>query len=207
MSRLRHRPARSADHDESGLAAAGAGETGVDRRADAGEAPAPSRVELRGRFLVTEPALAETERLLRSFRDVDGDHEGLVFLCGREIGDTAVLCTAVAPACEHGPGRVLAARDAVHDLVETARRLRLGVLVQVHSHPGAWTRHSQGDDHMVLMPYEGMLSIVIPHYGASGLRPLSTLGVHQFQDGRWRLATEDSIGRAFTLIPAGIDLR
>lgn len=207
MSRRRHRPARCADHDESGLAAAGQGETGVGRWADTGEAPAHSRVELRGHFLVTEPALSETERLLRSFRDVDGDHEGLAFLCGREIGDLALLCTAIAPACEHGPGRVLAGREAIHDAVQAARRLRLGVLAQVHSHPGAWTRHSQGDDHMVLMPYEGMLSIVAPHYGASGLRPLSTLGVHQFQDGRWRLATEDSIGRAFTLTPAGIDLR
>lgn len=176
-------------------------------RTDAEEVQRPVRVEVRGHYLITEPALAETEQLLRSYRDVDGDHEGLVFLCGREIGDTALLCTAIAPACEHGPGRVLAGREAVHDITQTARRLRLGVLVQVHSHPGAWTRHSLGDDHMVLMPYEGMLSIVAPHYGATGLRPLSTLGVHQFQDGRWRLATEGSISRSFTLVPAGMDLR
>jgi len=34
----------------------------------------------------------------------------------------------------------------------------MGILCQVHSHPGSDTRHSDGDDELVLLPFEGMLS-------------------------------------------------
>jgi proteasome lid subunit RPN8/RPN11 len=167
----------------------------------------PLRVDLRNRFLLTEAALAETERLLTTYRGADGDHEGLVFLCGREIASTTLLCMAVAPEAAHGRGRVVADQQAVGGVVIAARALGLGVLAQVHSHPGRVTYHSRGDDHMVLMPFEGMLSVVVPHYGHFGMRPLHGLGVHQFQDGRWRLTTESSIADNVTIIPGSVDLR
>ncbi len=66
----------------------------------------------------------------------------------------------------------------------------LGLLAQVHSHPGEDARHSDGDDKMVVAPYQGMLSIVVPHYGHVGMTPLSEVGVHQFQDGHWVLCSE-----------------
>jgi len=49
-----------------------------------------------------------------------------------------------------------------------ARRLGLAVMAQVHSHPGADTRHSDGDDELIVLPREGMFSLVIGRYGASG---------------------------------------
>jgi len=179
----------------------------MSQRSESEFEPLPPRVDLRGRFLLAEPALAETERLLPTYRGADGDHEGLVFLCGREIGSTTLLCMAVAPEAAHGRGHVMADQQAVGGVVAAARTLGLGVLAQVHSHPGAVTHHSRGDDHMVLMPFEGMLSIVAPHYGHFGIRPLHGIGVHQFQDGRWRLATENSIADNVTIIPGSLDLR
>lgn len=168
----------------------------------------PVRVPLRGRFLITEPVIAETERLLRTYRDVDGDHEGLVFLAGRELEDNVtLLCLALAPDCDHGPGHVMATESAIAAVARAARARDLGVLAQVHSHPAAWTRHSDGDDHMVLMPFEGMLSIVAPHYGRPTMLPLRSLGVHQHQDGLWRLVKEHAIAQGIVTIPAGLDLR
>jgi proteasome lid subunit RPN8/RPN11 len=139
---------------------------------------------------------------------VDSDHEGLVFLCGREIAeDLTLLCTAIAPDCEHDRLRVQADEHAIAAVVRAARGAGLAVLAQVHSHPDHWTRHSDGDNVMILMPFKGMLSIVAPHYGRVGMRPLHVLGVHQYQDGSWRVATEDSSRSAITIAPAAIDLR
>lgn len=191
--KLRHLPQSGTDSDHDAR-----GDDARERRA---------RAELRGRFLIAEPVVQETERLLRSYRGVDGDHEGMVFLCGRELGETMLLTTAIAPACEHSFGRVMADHSAVGYVTRSARQLGLGVLAQIHSHPCGQTQHSEGDDYMVLMPFERMLSIVVPHYGATGLRPFASLGVHQFQDDRWRLVSENSIRRGMTLLPAGLDLR
>lgn len=166
------------------------------------------RSGLTGEYLVSESAIAEAERLLPTYRGVDGDHEGLVFLCGRELGDgTTLLTTAIAPQCEHVAGRVMAPRYAVGEVARAARDRALAVLAQVHTHPAGWTEHSAGDDHMVLMPFDGMLSIVVAHYGRYGMRPLDAQGVHQYRDGAWHLAREDAIRDAITILPAGIDLR
>jgi proteasome lid subunit RPN8/RPN11 len=66
-----------------------------------------------------------------------------------------------------------------------ARALRLGVVAQVHSHPGSDTRHSDGDDDLILMPYEGMFSLVVANYGNGSLLPQEGAGLHQLQNGHW----------------------
>jgi proteasome lid subunit RPN8/RPN11 len=123
----------------------------------------PSR-PLRGRVLITEAALRGCEKLLPTYRGLDGDHEGIVFLCGRELGDTQLLTTAIAPRCDHGRQHVMCDERQIEDVVAMAHAHHLGVLAQVHTHPGPFTEHSEGDDEMVLMPFEGMISIVVPHY-------------------------------------------
>jgi proteasome lid subunit RPN8/RPN11 len=163
--------------------------------------------DLRGRFFVTEDALRGLERILPTYRGADGDHEGIGFLCGFETERGTILTTTIAPEADHGRGHVRCRDDQVGDAIRIANRLGLGLIAQVHSHPSGGTGHSYGDDDMVFMPFEGMLSIVVPHYAHYGLRPIDSLGVHQFQDGRWRLMSRDSVREAILLIPSEIDLR
>lgn len=162
---------------------------------------------LRGRFAVTEPALRECEQLLPTYRGVDGDHEGIVFLCGYELGDLQILTTAVAPNCDHGRGHVRCSERQIEEVVARAHASGLGVLAQVHTHPSGYTEHSVGDDEMVLMPYDGMLSIVVPFYARYRMRPLENLGIHQFQDGRWLAAERSTIASSIAVVPASVDLR
>jgi proteasome lid subunit RPN8/RPN11 len=170
-------------------------------------APRLPRRPLRGRFLLAEAALAETERLLPTYRDSQGDHEGIVFWLGRQLDDLTVLTTALAPNAITSPGSVECSREQMAEAVDVAARRGLGLLAQVHSHPSGWCEHSLGDDEMIFMPYEGMLSVVAPRYGRTGMRPLAGIGVHQHQDGRWVAAEPASVTESLIVIPAGIDLR
>ena len=164
------------------------------------------RGRLRGRFVITDAVVAASERLLPTFRGPDGDHEGLIFWFGLELTDVTIFTSAIAPRCDHGPGYVRASPAAVADAARAGRAEGLGLLAQIHSHPLGETEHSPGDDELVLMPFEGMLSVVVAHYARWGLRPIGTLGIHQYQDGRWVLIDE-GIDEGVTIVRSGIDLR
>ncbi|HMJ35620.1 MAG TPA: hypothetical protein VK501_17050 [Baekduia sp.] len=163
--------------------------------------------DLRGNFLITDSALDAAARLLPSYRGADGDHEGLVFLLGRETETLTIFTTALAPDADHGWGHVICDEAAVGSAARSARAHGLGILGQVHTHGRDATEHSIGDDTLIVMPFEGMLSIIAPWYGRVGLRPLKALGVHQFQDERWVLIHPASVRDRFRVIPDGIDLR
>jgi hypothetical protein len=163
--------------------------------------------QLIGRFAITDAALLEAERLLPSYRGPDGDHEGIIFLLGLEVPTLTVFLGALAPLADHGVGHVLCSAEQVLRSSRAARAAGISILGQLHSHPTGETSHSKGDDSLVLMPFEGMLSIVAPHYGRVGLRPLDGLGVHQFQGGRWVMCTPATVRQAFRIVPSSIDLR
>lgn len=170
--------------------------------------PLPSG-ELRGLFLVAAPVIPATREALLSYALAginDGGHEGIVYWAGREIKDCTVLLQAIVPVAEHSHGRVMVSREEVGRTQRAARGSKLGVLCQVHSHPGHDGRHSDGDDELVLLPFEGMLSIVVPRFGI-GLRSITDVCVHQYQEGRWVLCSPESIAGNLAVVPTVQDLR
>lgn len=165
--------------------------------------------ELEGKFFVASQVITATQQALQKFAldgIKDGGHEGMVFWAGREFGDETIFLQAVVPDAEHSYGRVHASQNAVGSAARVARAVNLGLLCQVHSHPGSDTRHSDGDDDLILLPFEGMLSIVIANFGI-GFNALAQTSVHQFQRGRWVLCSRSSVERGITVVPAEVDLR
>ena len=162
---------------------------------------------LRGRFLILEPVITELERVLPTYRGPDGHHEGIAFLCGFERSGETIFTTAMFPDADHRAGYVRCDEAQFAAASSAARSYGLGLLAQVHTHPKGRTGHSWGDDDMVRPAYEGMLSIVVPDYGLTGLRPLDSLGIHQLQNERWILAEQASIRENVLIVPAGRDLR
>jgi proteasome lid subunit RPN8/RPN11 len=162
---------------------------------------------LRGEFLLCAAALRETERLLPTYRDERSDHEGIVFLLGHQLDELTIFTSCLAPNAETTRGSVHCSTAQMAEAIDAARAAGLSLLGQVHSHPKDWVEHSVGDDSMVFMPYENMLSIVAPWYGRTGLRPLASVGVHQYQDGRWVQGESDSVKTQLTVVPDSIDLR
>jgi proteasome lid subunit RPN8/RPN11 len=163
---------------------------------------------LQGAFRVVEPVITETQVALQKFALAgirDGGHEGMVFWAGRAIGDLTLFLQVIVPNAEHSRQRVHASKEAVAAAARIARQQGLGILCQVHSHPGSDTRHSDGDDELILLPFEGMLSIVVPNYGI-GLRSIYQCGIHQFQSGSWVLCDASSVRQGIELIPTGVNL-
>jgi hypothetical protein len=146
--------------------------------------PLPTR-PARGRLVVTQSTLDSTRIALQAFRGVDGRHEGLVYWAGRQMESYSYVLTAIVPQCDHGPFRVVADERAIGAAARAARGQGLGLVGQVHSHPDDDTRHSDGDDQLVLMPFEGMFSLVVGFYGDGGILPEQGAGLHQYQSGRW----------------------
>ena len=58
---------------------------------------------------------------------------------------------------------------------------------------------------MILLPFDGMLSIVVPWYGKDGMHPLFSCGIHQYQEGRWVLSNKNLDG--IQVVPSMVDLR
>jgi hypothetical protein len=147
------------------------------------------------------------ERLLPTYRGPEGGHEGIALLCGVEMPHLTLFTTAIFPEADHRRDYVRCSEDQFAAASALARGSGLGVLAQVHTHPGDSVFHTLGDDDMVRPRYEGMLSIVVPLYGRHGLRPLYSLGVHQLQDGAWVLAERESVRQNIVIIPTAADLR
>lgn len=141
--------------------------------------------ENRGRLIVAGPVAEETLQALRRFRGAHGRHEGLVYWAGRRVESDTLVLSALVPVCDHRPQYVMADEREIGRLSRLARSFGMTIAAQVHSHPGSDTRHSDGDDRLVLMPHEGMFSLVIARYGDGGVRLAEGAGLHQYQDGGW----------------------
>lgn len=150
----------------------------------------------RGQLLIVKEVLGTTITGLSSSNGPDGPHEGLVLWAGRQVGDLTIVTTTVIPETRHTWGSVHMDEAQVGAAARLARAHRVGIVAQVHSHPGGDTRHSDGDDQLILMPYEGMFSLVVAKYGTVGFHGV---GVHQYQDGRWHQLTDP--GAVITVVP------
>jgi hypothetical protein len=151
-----------------------------------------------GRLLVAEQVLAPSRAALQASSHEHEAHEGLVFWIGRTIGaDTLVLSVAAVPTDHHRDG-VFVNEHTVAASARAARRAGLGIVAQVHSHPGVHTRHSVGDNKLITMAFHGMFSLVVADYGQGSLLPGQGVGLHQYQHGRWVRINTD----AMVVVPA-----
>lgn len=123
-----------------------------------------------------------------------------MYWAGRKIDGDTLVALAVVPRADHGWGHVRVEHAAVGEMARAARSHGLAILTQVHSHPGDDTRHSHGDDRLVLLPFEGMFSLVVARYGDGSVDPREGAGLHQFQSRRWVFV--DPVDDCFIVVPS-----
>ena len=161
------------------------------------------RGTVQGWYTISPNLIDDTKRALIAFYEAglhEGGHEGLCYWAGREEEHLTSLEAVVTPIAQHGKRGVFVSESGFAAVARQARSMGLGVLAQVHSHPGRDARHSDGDDDLIVMPFENMLSLVAPHYGRY-LREITDFSVHQFQDHRWVLCNHGSVTASFQTVP------
>lgn len=155
---------------------------------------------------VPDLVATSTERLLTSYGGGD-DHEGIVFWGGLETPQGSVALIAFAPSAVTTYGSFRTDCRANVELMSGLAEHGLTLVAQVHSHPGDWVDHSDGDDTGALVRFDGFWSVVVPEYAHSGMQPLHRCGVHLFGGGRFlRLSTAAVMARVHVL-PPEVDLR
>jgi hypothetical protein len=137
--------------------------------------------------------LDRTTNVLRESRDGKVSHEGVAYWAGQRVADRVLVTTCIAPAAVTTRGSFETPAHANAQVIAYLGAAQLELIAQIHSHPGDFVGHSDGDDRRALMPYEGFLSIVVPHYGREGMRPLTKCGVHLFEGSRFRRLTDAEI--------------
>jgi proteasome lid subunit RPN8/RPN11 len=151
--------------------------------------------------------LDRTVEILRQSGHHRQPHEGVVYWAGRRTGDEYFITTCIAPASRTTYGSFETSSHTNAKVIMRLASAGLELLGQVHSHPGAFVGHSGGDDKRALMPYEGFLSIVVPHYARRGMLPLTICGVHVFEDSTFRRLKDTEIKSCFRIVDELIDLR
>lgn len=158
-------------------------------------------------LFISDCVVAELDRLLPSYGDGD-DHEGILYLGGLELpGVGAIVAVALAPEAKTSRGSFATDLMANTAVVTALGDLGLVLVGQIHSHPGEWVDHSDGDDDGALVRFEGYWSIVVPSFAARGVRPLSQCGVHVFTRGTFRRLTVEAVNKRVRVLPAALDLR
>lgn len=157
----------------------------------------------RGRLVVSAVVLDATQRALAEVRS-EVPHESLVWWLGRKVGDDTVVVSLIRPHTDSTPQSVMVSEVAAGVASRRAREFGLGVVAQIHTHPGTDLRHSDGDDELIFMPFEGMFSIVVAEYGRGRLDSPKGFSAHQFQDGRWVLL--DRLTDAIFVVPVEVSL-
>jgi hypothetical protein len=152
--------------------------------------------------LIAEPVLRLSEQLLRQ-RRAWRNHERVVYWAGFEIENRWIVTTVIRPQSQTTWGSFRTSAKANAEVVAYLSSTTLGLLGQVHTHPGESVDHSDGDDEMAVVAFENFLSIVVPHYGTRGMLPLQKCGIHRFESDQFRRlqATEISSSvRILTLL-------
>jgi proteasome lid subunit RPN8/RPN11 len=148
-----------------------------------------------------------TERLLRGPKFQLRKHERVAYWAGKDVGDESVVTTCIAPDAVTTPGSFRISHESNARVVMLLNNLRIVLIAQLHSHPGKWVEHSEGDITGAFMPFERFLSIVVPSYCRDGLLPLTKCGIYRFSKGRFGRLGKSEIENNFRIVPVSCDLQ
>lgn len=158
--------------------------------------------ELVGQFFLTEKLVADTTNVLSLTQFT----ENLVFWGGFESNGCTFFTTLIIPNVDATSQSVFVDAKEMGIINKQSRQNGVSILAQVHSHPGSYSYHSDGDDNLILFPYNGMLSLIVPYYSQKA-KSLSDFSIHQMHGGRWYLAPKYSVEKNIHVVPTEIKTR
>jgi hypothetical protein len=145
-----------------------------------------------------------TTKVLKEYGAGRPAAEGVVYWAGRRDGNHLHICAAVAPAVQASRYGFQTGYKTNGDFVGFLSDNDLQYISQVHSHPSSWVDHSEVDDRETAFRREGLLSIVVPNFGRTGIFPLNQCGVHLYTGERFRRVTDKYLRSRFHSVDKGL---
>jgi hypothetical protein len=140
-------------------------------------------------YIITQEVIDFTVKVLAEYGAKKYPEEGLIYWAGKIHGSTFEIISAVAPKTTSTRYGFETSNASNARFVEFICDNDLQYIAQVHSHPGKWVDHSIVDDEQTAFRSEGLVSIVVPVFGSTGMIPLSICGFHRYTNGQFvRLA-------------------
>jgi proteasome lid subunit RPN8/RPN11 len=152
--------------------------------------------------LLTDHVVDGTVTYLQQAPRGGGPHEGIVYWAGRSTPDVWTVTTCIAPEAATSSGGFETSPAGNGEVIMFLARYGLELLAQIHSHPGRFVDHSDGDDTGALMPYENYLSIVVPEYARRGIADLRACGIHRFERSRFRRLSQSEVAETLCVVPS-----
>lgn len=119
--------------------------------------------------------------------------EAVAYWAGVKCADNWVVTTVILPRARTTWGSFSVSAAANAEVVSLLSANKLKLIAQVHTHPGEWAGHSEGDDLGAAMAHENFVSIVVPAYGVGGLRDLKECGVYRFEAAAFRELSREQV--------------
>jgi proteasome lid subunit RPN8/RPN11 len=151
------------------------------------------------KYMVPNLAISHTEKVLREYGKKRPSNEGLVYWAGRKDGDIMRVELVIAPRTDSAARRVMTSPESNMKMIQVLGKHDMIHLGQVHSHPGSWVDHSEGDDEHAAFKINGLLSLVVPEYCKYGMMPIEICGVHRFEKDHFIRFTDEYVREHFSI--------
>jgi proteasome lid subunit RPN8/RPN11 len=156
-------------------------------------------------YLVTKHVIDYTINILREYGTREHAAEGLIYWAGAVNGDVFNITAAIAPQTDSSRHGIKTSNESNAMFVEYVCDQGLEYIAQVHSHPGTWVDHSGVDNEETAFRSEGLVSIVVPSFGADGMTPLTKCGIHRYSNGKFIRLNDSYIKKHFCLTTSQIN--
>lgn len=151
-------------------------------------------------YQIGKRALDFTRKILEEYRTLTPSNEGLIYWAGLRSNSKEEVRLVVAPKTESGEMKVMTSPSSNAQYVKVLAKYGLVHIGQVHSHPGSFIDHSDGDDEWTPFKRTGLISIVAPNYGRNGLLPLTSCAVHKYINSEFKRLDESYILERFQIL-------
>lgn len=151
------------------------------------------------KYILSDQVIQKTTDVLQEYASIETSHEGLVYWCGSITSREAKITAVIAPKTSSNYGRVSTSHSSNFEFIKELNKRGLVYIAQVHSHPTDWVDHSDGDNYWAPFRSEGLVSIVVPNFGTTGMIPLQKCGVHRFENGSFHRLSNKDVKQSFKI--------
>jgi len=158
------------------------------------------------KYYLEQEVILFSESILKDYGNKKQPCEGFVYWAGTKEGDSIYINSAIAPNTFSEPFKVMVSHEDNFQFIKVLAANSLIQIGQVHSHPGDWVDHSDGDDELAGGKVNGLISVVVPNYGVNGFMDFKKSGVHRYEKGKFIRLTNKYVNKHFQVLKTGAKL-